>query len=680
MDNYQSYVHKSRYARYLPELQRRETWEETVDRYVGFFSDKLDAKTQERVRTAIINMDVMPSMRAMMTAGKALDRDNVAGFNCSYIPIDSPRSFDELMYILLCGTGVGFSVERQYITKLPEVSEDFHPTDTIIHVADSKIGWAKAFRELISLLYSGQVPSWDTSTIRPAGAPLKTFGGRASGPEPLLELFKFTVELFKEASGRKLNSIECHDLCCKVAQVVVVGGVRRSALISLSNLTDDRLRRAKHGQWWLDEPQRALANNSVCYTEKPDFEAFMNEWVALYESKSGERGMFSRVASQKQAAKNGRRGKKVKLTLEDGSTVTIPYNQRVGSKVTSELKVGDSYDKEVKITNIEVFEEEHDYGTNPCSEIILRPYGFCNLSEVVVRPEDTLETLQEKVEIASILGTLQSTLTNFRYLRKVWKNNTEEECLLGVSLTGILDNEVLSSPEGCTDSWFDCEETLPLEEVLQALKQTAIDTNKKWAKKLGVNQSTAITCVKPSGTVSQLVDSASGIHGRFAPYYIRRVRADARDPLCQVLQDAGVPSEVDVTSPTTMVFSFPKKAPEGSVMASEQSGMDQLRLWKIYQDHWCEHKPSITVYYKDEEFLEIGNWLYNNFDDVSGVSFLPYSEHTYDQAPYEAISEEAYEDMLKTFPTEFNWDIVEGTDVTEGAQSLACVGNSCEIV
>lgn len=642
MDNYQSYVHKSRYARYLPELQRRETWEETVDRYVGFFADKLDAKTQERIRQAILNMDVMPSMRAMMTAGKALDRDNVAGFNCSYIPIDSPRSFDELMYILLCGTGVGFSVERQYITKLPEVSEDFHPTDTVIHVADSKIGWAKAFRELVSLLYSGQVPTWDTSTIRPAGAPLKTFGGRASGPEPLLELFKFTVELFKEAAGRKLNSIECHDLCCKVAQVVVVGGVRRSALISLSNLTDDRLRRAKHGQWWLDEPQRALANNSVCYTEKPDFEAFMNEWVALYESKSGERGMFSRVASQKQAAKNGRR------------------------------------------------DADRDFGTNPCSEIILRPYQLCNLSEVVVRPEDTLETLQEKVEIASILGTLQSTLTNFRYLRKVWKNNTEEECLLGVSLTGILDNTVLGTNHLDVNvqdlvNFFKpaspfLSEDHTLKGALESLKQTAIDTNKKWAKKLGVNQSTAITCVKPSGTVSQLVDSASGIHGRFAPYYIRRVRADARDPLCQVLQDAGVPSEVDVTSPTTMVFSFPKKAPEGSVMASEQSGMDQLRLWKIYQDHWCEHKPSITVYYKDEEFLEIGNWLYNNFDDVSGVSFLPYSEHTYDQAPYEAISKEAYEDMLKTFPTEFNWDIVEGTDVTEGAQSLACVGNTCEIV
>ena len=621
MDNYQSYIHRSRYARYLPELQRRETWEETVDRYVNFFDDKLDKKTKAEVRQAILDMEVMPSMRAMMCAGKALERDNVAGFNCSYIPIDHQKSFDELMYILLCGTGVGFSVERQYITKLPEVAEDMFPTDTCINVADSKIGWAKSFRELVSLLYSGQVPTWDMSKIREAGAPLKTFGGRASGPEPLVELFNFTVALFKDAAGRKLTSLECHDLCCKIAQVVVVGGVRRSALISLSNLTDDRIRRAKHGQWWLDQPQRGLANNSVCYTEKPDFEAFMNEWVSLYESRSGERGIFSRPASQRQAAKNGRR------------------------------------------------DSNYDFGTNPCSEIILRPYQFCNLSEVVVRPSDTFEDLQRKVRIASILGTLQSTLTNFRYLRKVWQNNTEEECLLGVSLTGILDNKFMSGQVGSN-----------LPQALEALKQDCIDTNKLWAKKLGVNQSTAITCVKPSGTVSQLVDSASGIHGRFSDFYIRRVRADMRDPLCSVLEAAGVPVEDDITSPTTKVFSFPKKAPKGSVMASEQTGMEQLRLWKTYQDHWCEHKPSITVYYRDSEFLEIGNWIYNNFDDVSGVSFLPYSEHTYEQAPYEAISEEAYEEMLKDFPTEFDWDIVEHSDVTEGAQSLACVGNSCEIV
>ena len=620
MDSYQQYIAKSRYARYIPELQRRETWEETVDRYITFFSDKLDKKTAEQLREAITNLEIMPSMRAMMCAGKALERDNVAGFNCSYIPIDHPKAFDELMYILLCGTGVGFSVERQYVSGLPEVAEDFHDTETVIHVADSKIGWAKSFRELVSLLYSGQLPSWDVSTIREAGAPLKTFGGRASGPEPLVDLFKFTVDLFKGAAGRKLSSLECHDLCCKIAQVVVVGGVRRSALISLSNLTDDRVRRAKHGQWWLTEPQRGLANNSVCYTEKPDFEAFLNEWTSLYESRSGERGMFSRVAAKKQAAKNGRR------------------------------------------------DIDHDFGTNPCSEIILRPYQFCNLSEVVVRPEDTLETLTEKVKLAAILGTLQATLTNFRYLRKIWQKNTEEEALLGVSLTGILDNKVMSD-----------RTNVDLSVALETLKQEAIDTNKTWAKKLGINQATAVTCVKPSGTVSQLVDSASGIHGRFSPYYIRRVRADMRDPLCGVLEAAGVPCEEDITSPTTKVFSFPKKAPVGSTMASDQTAMEQLKLWKTYQDYWCEHKPSITVYYRDSEFLEVGSWLYNHFDEVSGVSFLPYSEHSYEQAPYEEISQEAYEELVAAFPDSFDWDIIEASDVTEGAQTMACVGNSCEL-
>ena len=620
MDSYQQYIAKSRYARYIPELQRRETWEETVDRYITFFSDKLDKKTAEQLREAITNLEIMPSMRAMMCAGKALERDNVAGFNCSYIPIDHPKAFDELMYILLCGTGVGFSVERQYVSGLPEVAEDFHDTETVIHVADSKIGWAKSFRELVSLLYAGQLPSWDVSTVREAGAPLKTFGGRASGPEPLVDLFKFTVDLFKGAAGRKLSSLECHDLCCKIAQVVVVGGVRRSALISLSNLTDDRVRRAKHGQWWLTEPQRGLANNSVCYTEKPDFEAFLNEWTSLYESRSGERGMFSRVAAKKQAAKNGRR------------------------------------------------DIDHDFGTNPCSEIILRPYQFCNLSEVVVRPEDTLETLTEKVKLAAILGTLQATLTNFRYLRKIWQKNTEEEALLGVSLTGILDNKVMSD-----------RTNVDLSVALETLKQEAIDTNKTWAKKLGINQATAVTCVKPSGTVSQLVDSASGIHGRFSPYYIRRVRADMRDPLCGVLEAAGVPCEEDITSPTTKVFSFPKKAPVGSTMASDQTAMEQLKLWKTYQDYWCEHKPSITVYYRDSEFLEVGSWLYNHFDEVSGVSFLPYSEHSYEQAPYEEISQEAYEELVAAFPDSFDWDIIEASDVTEGAQTMACVGNSCEL-
>ena len=623
MDAYQQYIHKSRYARYLPEEQRRETWEETIDRYLNFWIEKgkLTLEQANGIFADIHDLDVMPSMRALMTAGEALDRDNVAGFNCSYMPIDHPKAFDEMMYVLMCGTGVGFSVERQYVTKLPEVAEEFHDTDTVIHVADSKIGWAKAYRELISLLYSGQLPKWDISGVRPAGATLKTFGGRASGPEPLVDLFNFTVSVFREAAGRKLSSIECHDLCCKIAQIVVVGGVRRSALISLSNLTDDRLRRCKSGQWWQDNPQRGLANNSACYTEKPDFEAFLNEWKSLYESRSGERGMFSRVASQKQAENNGRR------------------------------------------------DATFDFGTNPCSEIILRPYQFCNLSEVVVRATDSLEDLKRKVRVATILGTLQATLTDFRYLRKVWQNNTEEEALLGVSLTGIMDHTMLSGREN--------RETL--KEWLTELKETAIETNKVWADRLGINVSTAITAVKPSGTVSQLVDSASGIHPRYSEQYIRRVRADSRDPLCQILEQAGIPVEDDVMSPPTKVFSFPIKSPDGAVVASEMGAMEQLELWEIYQDYWCEHKPSMTCYYRDHEFLEVGQWLYNKFDKISGVSFLPYSEHTYQQAPYEPVDLETYEELKKEFPESIDWNISENSDMTEGSQQLACTGNNCEL-
>ena len=623
MDAYQQYIHKSRYARYLPEEQRRETWRETVNRYLDFWvnKEKLTRKEADSIFDDIHNLEVMPSMRALMTAGEALERDNVAGFNCSYLPIDHPKAFDEMMYVLMCGTGVGFSVERQYITKLPEVAEEFHETDTVIHVADSKIGWAKAYRELIAMLYTGQVPKWDMSGVRPAGATLKTFGGRASGPEPLEDLFKFTVEVFNGASGRKLSSIECHDLCCKIAQIVVVGGVRRSALISLSNLTDDRIRRSKTGQWWLDNPQRGLANNSACYTEKPDFEAFLNEWTSLYESHSGERGVFSRVASQRQAEKNGRR------------------------------------------------DATYDFGTNPCSEIILRPYQFCNLSEVVIRPNDTLDSLRRKVRSAAILGTLQATLTDFRYLRKIWKDNTEEEALLGVSLTGIMDHPVMSGRKKREE----------LQYWLEELKKEAIKTNRKWADNLGINVSTAITAVKPSGTVSQLVDSASGIHPRYAEQYIRRVRADSRDPLCAVLEAAGVPVETDVTSPTTKVFSFPIKSPKNAVVATDMGAMEQLELWEMYQDYWCEHKPSMTCYYRDDEFLEVGQWLYNKFDKVSGISFLPYSEHTYQQAPYEPVDLETYQQLAKGFPKEIDWNIDEATDMTEGAQQLACVSGVCEV-
>ena len=625
MNQYQQFIHKSRYARWLPEENRREEWHETVNRYVDFWKDRgqLNDKEALKIFNAIFNMEVMPSMRCMMTAGEALKKDNVAGFNCSYLHIDSPRSFDELMYVLMCGTGVGFSVERAFINKLPEVAEEFHPTDSVIVVADSKIGWASAFRELISLLYAGKIPKWDTHKVRPSGARLKTFGGRASGPEPLEDLFNFCVGIFQKAAGRKLTSIECHDICCKIADIVVVGGVRRSALISLSNLSDPRMAKAKSGQWWMDEGQRRLANNSVAYTERPDFESFLSEMHTMYDSKAGERGIFSRVAAQKIAAKNGRR------------------------------------------------DPEQDFGTNPCSEIILRSNQFCNLSEIVVRPDDDLESLKRKCEVAAIIGTLQATLTDFRYLRNVWKRNTEEEALLGVSLTGICDHYLLGKDSPDLEKW------------LTEMKDVAIKTNKKWAEKLGINQSAAITCVKPSGTVSQLVDSASGIHPRFSKHYIRRVRSDKKDPLAQYMSSVGFPVEEDVMSKASLVFSFPMEAPQESTTVSQVGAMQQLKLWKKYQDYWCEHKPSITVYYTDDEFLQIAQWIWDNFDTVSGISLLPVSDHVYQQAPYEDITKEKYEELLKAMPVDINWSDLqhfEQEDNTTGSQELACVGGACEIV
>ena len=630
MDQYQTFIAASRYARWLPEDERRETWGETVSRYMNFMDERLnDEGVSHELRDAIESLEVMPSMRCLMTAGPALERDNVAGFNCSYLPIDNVRSFDELMYILLCGTGVGFSVERQYVTKLPEVAEEFYDTDTTIIVSDSKIGWAKATRELISMLYVGQLPQWDISRVRESGAPLKTFGGRASGPKPLVDLFRFASELFKGAKGRKLSSLECHDLCCKIAEVIVVGGVRRSALISLSNPSDGRLRGAKSGMWWMDNGQRALANNSACYTERPEFDFFMDEMRALYESKAGERGVFSRVAAQKIAGRNERR------------------------------------------------DPEQDFGTNPCSEIILRPNQFCNLSEVVVRADDSLDTLKEKVRKATILGTLQSSLTDFRYLRPIWKRNTEEEALLGVSLTGIMDHAVLS---GRKQQVGYGNQTLKV--WLEELKNVAIATNKEWAKKLGTNPSVAITCVKPSGTVSQLVNSASGIHPRWSEFYKRTVRADVKDPLAQYMVAAGFPYEVDVTKESNLVFGFPIESPKGAVCAAEVGAMAQLRLWKTYQDHWCEHKPSITVYYTDDEFLEVCQWVWMNFDSMSGISLLPYSDHMYPQAPYQEISKDEYKKLVKELP-DFDWEAAatfeSGTDQTIGSQELACAGGSCEL-
>jgi len=625
MDQYQQFIHKSRYARWIPEHNRRETWSETVFRYVQFWRDReqITVKEGQKLYDAIHNLEVMPSMRCMMTAGKALDKDNVAGFNCSYLHIDSPRSFDELMYVLMCGTGVGFSVERNFINKLPEIAESFHVTDTTIVVADSKIGWASAFRELIAMLYAGKIPKWNTDRIRQAGARLKTFGGRASGPEPLDDLFIFCISLFQKAKGRKLTSIECHDVCCKIADIVVVGGVRRSALISLSNLSDQRMSKAKSGDWWRNEGHRRLANNSVAYTEKPDFESFLSEMQTMYESKAGERGIFSRVAAQKIAGRNGRR------------------------------------------------DADHEFGTNPCSEIILRSNQFCNLSEVVVRADDTLSTLKKKIETAAIIGTLQATLTDFRYLRNVWKKNTEEEALLGLSLTGIMDHPVIGTSSDKTALW------------LEELKNVAVKTNKKWAEKLGINQSVAITCVKPSGTVSQLVDSASGIHPRFSKHYIRRVRSDTKDPLAEFMTAAGFPVEQDLMSPSSLVYSFPVKSPKSSTTVKQVGAMQQLALWKLYQNHWCEHKPSITVYYTDDEFLQVAQWIWDNFDICSGISLLPVSDHVYQQAPYEEIDAAKYKELVDAMPKDVDWGRLEDfeqEDNTTGSQELACVGGACEIV
>jgi len=630
MNVYQQYIHKSRYARYLPELNRREHWNETVQRYVDYIFERvaekqnvtLENSLKQRVYDAIYDLKVMPSMRALMTSGKALDRDNVAGYNCSYLPIDDPKAFDEAMCILMNGTGVGFSVERQYVNKLPEIPEKLYDSDTLITVRDSKEGWAKGLRMLISLLYAGEIPKWDLNNLRPAGAPLKTFGGRSSGPEPLNDLFKFVVKTFKHAAGRKLNSLECHDVMCKIGEVVVVGGVRRSAMISLSNLSDDRMRHAKAGAWWEANVQRSLSNNSAVYTEKPDVGQFMSEWLALYESKSGERGIFSRDASQKVAKRSGRR------------------------------------------------DPNFEFGTNPCSEIILRPYQFCNLTEVVVRAEDTEETLAEKVRVATILGTFQSTFTYFPYLRKIWQKNTEEERLLGVSLTGIYDNALMNN-------YNDPE--LPAR--LERLRQVAIDTNKEWSEFLGINQSVAITCVKPSGTVSQLVLSPSGIHPGHDYYYYRRVRSDNKDPLTQHLISAGVPHEPDVTKPhSTTVFTFPMKLPESSIVREKVSAIDHLELWMKYQRHWCEHKPSVTINVTEDEWPRVGAWVYDHFDEMSGVSFLPYDGGSYRQAPYETITKEEYEKTIINIPTNVDWDaLVEVDDNVEGVQTLACSSGNCEI-
>jgi len=639
-NDYQNFIALSRYARWLPEKNRRETWKETVARYFDFMAEhleentdyKLDTKTRRKLEHAVLNLDIMPSMRALMTAGPALAKNHIAGYNCAYLSVDHPKAFDECLYILMHGTGVGFSVERQHINKLPEIPEELIDVDDVIVVQDSKEGWQSAFRKLITYLYNGEMPKWDFSRIRKKGSRLKTFGGRASGPEPLLDLFNFSTNIFKDAAGRKLTSYECHRMMCKVAEVVVVGGVRRSALISLSNLTDERMRSAKSGQWWSDTPEMALSNNSVCYTEKPDMSIFMKEWNALYESKSGERGIFNREAAKKQVASIGRRN------------------------------------------------TEHDFGCNPCSEIILRDGQFCNLTEVVVRADDHQKDILNKVKLATILGTFQASLTNIKRLRPKWVSNTEEEALLGVSLTGIMDNSFMNGSN--TDRGYHGKMSLP--DFLKKIRQASVDTNKDWSGFLGISQATATTAIKPSGTVSQLVDSASGIHTRHNDYYFRRVRADSKDPIAQLMEDQGIPCEADVMKPNSVkVFTFPMKAPDGAVLRNDRNAIEQLELWLTYQRYYCEHKPSVTVSVKEHEWMEVGAWVYKHFDEVSGVSFLPHSDHTYQQAPYEDCTKEQYKELAKAMPKSVDWDLIskyELEDTTVGNKTLACTGSVCELV
>ena len=640
---YQEYIHLSRYARWDYDLGRRETWDETVERYFNFFSEWLEEKHEyklengERIEleNSVKELNVMPSMRCLMTAGPALKKENVAGYNCSYIKVDNQRSFDEILYVLMNGTGVGFSVESEYTSQLPVVPDEFYDTDTTVVVADSKLGWARAFKEIVSLLYGGHIPKWDVSKVRPAGSPLKTFGGRASGPQPLEDLFNFTINTFKNATGRKLHPIECHDIVCKTAEIVVVGGVRRSALISLSNLNDREMRFAKHGEWYTHNVQRALANNSVNYKEKPDVGTFMREWLSLYDSKSGERGIYNGMSAQRNVERLNER-----------------YRDGDGNFIRRR-------------------DPRADFGTNPCSEIILRSREFCNLSEIVVRRRDTRESLKAKVKYATVLGTFQSTLTEFKYLSREWKKNCDEERLLGVSLTGIMDNPLTNGSKG------------KLEELLEELRDVAYETNKEWSEKLGIPQSAAITCVKPSGTVSQLVDSASGIHARHNPFYIRSVRADNKDPLCKMMKEQKFPNEPDVTKPEhTTVFSFPMKSPKDAVFRMDMTALEQLNLWKTYADHWCEHKPSVTISVKEHEWVEVASWVWENFDYISGISFLPFSEHVYRQAPYQDCTEEEYNEALKNMPKNVDWAELskyESQDYTVASQELACTAGGCEI-
>ncbi len=954
MNVYQEFIAKSRYARYLEDKKRREHWPETVARYFDFMTEhlrenvgyELSAELRAELESAVLNLEVMPSMRALMTAGPALKRQNLCGYNCSLLLIDDVKSFDELMYLSLCGVGVGFSVERQNVNKLPEIPDQLFPSSTTITVADSKEGWAKALRLLISCLYAGEIPNWDTSKCRPAGAPLKTFGGRSSGPGVLETLFSQVVRMFKEAVGRRLTSLECHDLCCYIAETSESGGSRRSALISLSNLSDDRMRRAKTGNWFDTNIQRTWANNSAVYTEKPDVLKFMEEWKSLIESRSGERGIFNRQAAEQTAQKSGRRkrheafgtnpcqpdfatvltpegirrfgdirpgdivwsgsrwtkvvdkwstgvkpvfrnftnagsfvgteehrvveggskkpvsqasaidtsqgpsysagafsvdpqavldgwvlgdgfwhgasnkaflcvgakdggifssevsdlvGKKsgcgptaynIKTTLTQGELPLLPirvvperyftagpskrasflrglysangsicggritlkscclelilqvqemlsslgicsyyttnkskmvrfangsyecsesYDLNIGNKAGKAAFVAlvgfvHSYKMEkankaagVKdngtckrifaitkreylgdfpVSDMTVEAEEHTYWSggllvSNCGEIVLRPYELCNLTEVVVRPSDGATKLANKVRIASILGTFQSTLVHFPYVRSLWRKNCEEERLLGVSLTGIMDNPL-------TSNW---QNPAALADLLQTLRDTAVQVNRELAEELGINVSTAVTTVKPSGNISQRCGCSSGIHPAHSRYWWRTVRQDNKDPLTQFMKDKGVYWEPCQSRPeSTTIFYFPQKASDKSKLRDEVTALEQLTLTKLYKDHWAEHNVSTTISVREHEWLEVGAWVYKNFDSVVGLAFLPYDGGSYAQAPYQEVTEEKYLELLAKTPTHLDWDeLIEYTDQVEGAREKACASGYCEI-
>ncbi len=622
------FVYYTTYSRWLPEKGRRETWLETIDRYLGFMRDNLGDKLSEaeygEIREYMLHMRAMGSMRLLWSAGKAAKKSNIAGYNCAFIAPSKWQDFAEIMFILMNGTGIGFSVEHQTVEQLPMIKKQTGEAPLKFTIPDSREGWCDAFAIGLKTWAEGKDIVYDYSQIRPQGARLATMGGRASGPAPLKSLLDFTRERMLARQGRRLSTVDAHDIICKTGEVIVAGGVRRAALISLSDLDDQGMREAKNGQFWNTQPQRAMANNSSIYNEKPSVPEFLDEWVNLVKSGTGERGIFNRGQLKSQLP--ARRWK--------------------------------------------IFQKGVDTaGTNPCGEIVLQSKQFCNLSEVVARPDDTEESLLEKVRIATILGTYQATLTHFPYLSKEWRQNCEEEALLGVSVTG---------------QW-DLKPSLRNAQTFRKMREVAIETNRKYAARFGINPSTCITTTKPSGNGSQLFDSSSGLHPRHAPYYIRRVRIENHNPLFKMLREMGVPHHPEVgqtaESATTFVLEFPVAAPKGSVYKDDLTAIQQLEYWKLLKENYTEHNPSATISVSDDEWLEVANWVYANWDLVGGLSFLPRSNHVYRLAPYEAITKEHYEELVKNFPViDFSKIVLfEFDDETKGSKELACVSGTCEV-